>query len=495
MDLFGPVNVLSINRNSYCLVVIDDFSRFTWVFFLSNKAGVADLIKKFIVLIENQTNNRVKALHTDNETEFKNSVLNHFCAEKGIMRQYSSAHTHQQNGVAERRNRTLKDVARTMLCDSKLPVLFWAEAINTACYVQNRVLINKAQMKTPYEILYNHKPSVSHFRVFSCPCTLFHLDTNPKFNAKADDSYFIGYAARTAYRVYNKKTKQIVESYDVRWLEENETDARVGPDWLFDYTPLFKSINVSSRGSSRSVSGSKNTSKDEDEEVVYRPPSASSSLSKGKSPILSEGESSAIPEGESSAILEGESYVQHDSQNDTSDVESTPSAPMEREFMSNDASTASSTFMELLFPELISNEFVAEPSGAAQSAIEGGINIHTLHVSLNGIRQEIPSRIQRDHPIDNIIGQLGDGIKTRSQSGDVNACLYSCFISQIEPKNVEMDLNEPSWVDAMHEELHQFEKLNVWKLVELPKGKRSLDTRWVYHNKQDDSGVIVRNKA
>ena len=132
--------------------------------------------------------------------------------------------------------------------------------------------------------------------------------------------------------------------------------------------------------------------------------------------------------------------------------------------------------MELLFPEFISNEFVAEPSGAAQSANEGGINIHTLPVSLNDISQEIPSRVQRDHPIDNIIGQLGDGVKTRSQSGDVNTCLYSCFISQIEPKNVEMALNEPSWVDAMHEELHQFQKLGVWKLVELPKGKKSLDT-------------------
>ena len=144
MDLFGPVNVLSINRSSYCLVVIDDFSRFTRVFFLSNKTGIADLIKKFMVMIKKQANNQVKALRTDNGTELKNSILDHFCAEKGIVHQYSSAHTPQQNGVAERRNRTLKDVARTMLCDSKLPVFFWAEVINIACYVQNRVLINKA---------------------------------------------------------------------------------------------------------------------------------------------------------------------------------------------------------------------------------------------------------------------------------------------------------------------------------------------------------------
>ena len=111
---------------------------------------------------------------------------------------------------------------------------------------------------------------------------------------------------------------------------------------------------------------------------------------------------------------------------------------------------------------------------------DGVINIHNLPVSLNDISQEIPSCIQRDHPIENVIGKLGDGVKTRSQSEDVNTCLYSCFISQIERKNVEMALNEPSWVDAMHDEINQFERLGVWKLVEFPKGKKSLDTRWVF---------------
>ena len=80
-------------------------------------------------------------------------------------------------------------------------------------------------MKTPYEILYNHKPSIAHFRIFGCPCILLHLESNPNFNLKAADCYFVVYAARTAYRVYNKKTKQIVESFDVCWLEEYETDA------------------------------------------------------------------------------------------------------------------------------------------------------------------------------------------------------------------------------------------------------------------------------
>ena len=113
--------------------------------------------------------------------------------------------------------------------------------------------------------------------------------------------------------------------------------------------------------------------------------------------------------------------------------------------MSKYASAVSQTFIELLFPEQIANEFMANPSDGSGSSEEvhsvddGFFSIHNLPVTLNDISQEIPSRIQRDHPIENVIGQLGDGVKTRSQSGDVNTCLYSCFISQIEPKNVEMD--------------------------------------------------------
>ena len=152
-----------------------------------------------------------------------------------------------------------------------------------ACYVQNRVLINKQQMKTPYEILYGYKPNVAHFRSFGCPCTLLHLEATPKFNSKADDCYFVGYAGHTAYRVYNKATKQIVESFDVRWLEENETDARVGPDWLFDYAELFKPFYAFLND----VSGTPSSSvfnRDEDDEVPAAPVSPSMTLIHGVSP-------------------------------------------------------------------------------------------------------------------------------------------------------------------------------------------------------------------
>ncbi|GKD65693.1 putative ribonuclease H-like domain-containing protein [Tanacetum coccineum] len=123
----------------YCLVVIDDYSRFTWVFFLSTKDETSGILKSFITGIENLVDHKVKVIRCDNRTEFKNREMNQFCEMKGILRQFSIARTPQQNGVAERRNRTLIEATKTMLVDSKLPITFWTEAVNNACYVQNRV--------------------------------------------------------------------------------------------------------------------------------------------------------------------------------------------------------------------------------------------------------------------------------------------------------------------------------------------------------------------
>nr|GFA38485.1 putative ribonuclease H-like domain-containing protein [Tanacetum cinerariifolium] len=138
MDLFGHTSVSSISHKWYCLVVTDDFSRFTWTFFLRSKDDTSDILKKFITEIENLKDYKVKIIRCDNGGEFRNKEMNDFCSQKGIKREFSNARTLQQNGVAERRNRTLIEAARTMLADAKLPVTFWAEAVNTACYVQNR---------------------------------------------------------------------------------------------------------------------------------------------------------------------------------------------------------------------------------------------------------------------------------------------------------------------------------------------------------------------
>nr|GFB20947.1 putative ribonuclease H-like domain-containing protein [Tanacetum cinerariifolium] len=140
MDLFGPSSVSSLNYKWYCLVVTNDFSRFTWTFFLKTKDETSGIFRNFITEIENLKELKVKIIRSDNGGEFRNKEMNDFCSRKRIKREFSNAITPQQNGVAERRNKTLIEAARTMLADAKLPVTFWAKAVNTACYVQNRVL-------------------------------------------------------------------------------------------------------------------------------------------------------------------------------------------------------------------------------------------------------------------------------------------------------------------------------------------------------------------
>nr|GFB27668.1 ribonuclease H-like domain-containing protein [Tanacetum cinerariifolium] len=172
-----------------------DYSRFTWVFFLAIKDETSPILKTFITSIEIQLSLTVKVIKSDNETEFKNNDLNQFYGLKGIKREFSVPRTPQQNGITERKNRTLIEDARTMLADSLLPIPFWAEAVNSACFVQNRVLVTKPQHKTPYELLLGRTPSIGFMRPFGCLVTILNtLDPLGKFDGKVDEGFLVGYS-------------------------------------------------------------------------------------------------------------------------------------------------------------------------------------------------------------------------------------------------------------------------------------------------------------
>ena len=199
LDLFGPVNIMSIIKKRYTLVIVDEYTRFTWVYFLHRKDETTTILLDHVRMIETDEF-KEKILRSDNGTEFKNSAMEELCKYKGIIQQFSAPETPQQNGVVERKNRTLIEAGRTMLEDANLPTYFWAEAINTACYTQNCSLINK-HGKTPYEMVKGKKPSVKHLQVFGCKC--FVLGTHPeqlgKFDTKADEGIFVGYPPGKAY--------------------------------------------------------------------------------------------------------------------------------------------------------------------------------------------------------------------------------------------------------------------------------------------------------
>ncbi|GKA34593.1 putative ribonuclease H-like domain-containing protein [Tanacetum coccineum] len=244
MDLFGPTSVRSINHKTYCLVVTDDYSRFSWVFFLATKDEISGILKTFITGIENQINHKVKIIRCDNGIRFKNNDMNQFYGMKGIKREFSVAKTPQQNGVAKRKNRTLIEAARTMLAYLLLPTTFWAEAVSTACYVQNRVLVTKPYNKIPYELLHGRPHSISFMGPFGCPVTILNtLDPLGKFDRKANEGFFVGYSINSkAFRVFNTRTRKVKENLHITFLENKPNVAGSKPDWHFDIDLLTNSM-------------------------------------------------------------------------------------------------------------------------------------------------------------------------------------------------------------------------------------------------------------
>ncbi|GJR50839.1 putative ribonuclease H-like domain-containing protein [Tanacetum coccineum] len=209
MDLFGPTFVKSLMKKVYCLVVTDDYSRFSWVFFLATKDETSEILKTFITGIENLIYLKVKVIRCDNGTEFKNKVMNQLCDMKGIKREFS------------------------------------AKAVNTACYVQNRVLVIKPHNKTPYELLLGRKPALSFIRPFGYSVTILNtLDHLGKFDGKADEGFFVGYSTNSkAYRVFNSRTMIVEENLYVKFREETPNIAGNRPNWLFDIDALIMSMN------------------------------------------------------------------------------------------------------------------------------------------------------------------------------------------------------------------------------------------------------------
>ena len=211
--------------------------------FLKFKSDAFDLFKTFAKRIQNQLSLKIKTIRSDHGGEFENENFENFCNQKGITHNFSFARTPQQNGVVERKNRTIQECVRTMLSDSKLPRNFWVEAVATACYILNRILIRPLTNKTSYELPFNKKPKVSYFKVFGSKCFIINTKDNfDKFDPKSDKGIFIGYSNRSkAYRVFNLRTNTIEETMHVS-CDENFKDF-IQPNDEDDFVTLNNESN------------------------------------------------------------------------------------------------------------------------------------------------------------------------------------------------------------------------------------------------------------
>ncbi|GLU00818.1 hypothetical protein SLE2022_181580 [Rubroshorea leprosula] len=222
-DVCGPMNTLSLNKSRYFIVFVDDFSRLTWVYFAKEKSDAFPIFKKFKALVEKQSGCSIKVLRTDQGGEFVSAEFNKFCDDFGIKRQLTASYTPQQNGVAERKNRSLVEMAKSMLKAKGLPNSFWAEAIHTAAYIQNRSPTAALHHQTPFEAWHGWKPKVTHFKVFGC-LAYVHVPSQKrtKFEENSVKCIFLGYSDETkGYRFYNPITKKLLISRDVIFDEKN----------------------------------------------------------------------------------------------------------------------------------------------------------------------------------------------------------------------------------------------------------------------------------
>lgn len=221
-DICGPMNIESIGGARYFVTFLDDRSRYMFVYFLKSRDEILDKFKEFKSFLENQSGKNLKALRSDNGREYLSGAFEQLLVNSGIKRQLTVPHTPQQNGVAERANRTLVEMARSMLLHAGLPERFWAEAIKTASYLRNRAETSTLPNMTPFEVWAGRKPFVGHLRVFGAKTIALDKTCKRKFTPKGVEHIMVGYSETAkAYRLYNPDKQRVVEARDVIFIEED----------------------------------------------------------------------------------------------------------------------------------------------------------------------------------------------------------------------------------------------------------------------------------
>ncbi|GJV54512.1 putative ribonuclease H-like domain-containing protein [Tanacetum coccineum] len=437
MDLFGPTFIKSLMKKMYCLVVTDDFSRFNWVFFLATKDETTKILKTFITSIENLIDLKVKVIRCDNGTEFKNRVMNQFCEMKGINREFSFARTPQQKWSSSR------------------------------------------------------KLALSFMRPFSCLVTILNtIDQLGKFDEKADEGFFIGYSTNNkAFRVFNSRTRIVEENLHVQFSEITPNIAGSGSNWLFDIDALIKSMNykpVVAGNQSNGNAGIKacdDAGKSRMETIL------------GTNYILLPLWTQDLPCSSSSKDFadagfkpsrEEEKKDAEDPGNENSKV---PSIEEPRVNQEKDANINNTNTINTVSPTV--NAAGIEDNAIDENIVYGCADdpnmpnlenevVFCAEADMTNLDTHIPvsliltTRIHKDHPVEQIIGDIHSAPQTRRMTKSVTEhaifssvqqrtnhkdfqnFLFACFLSQKDPKKVIHALKDLSWIEAMQEELLQF---------------------------------------
>nr|GEW11984.1 hypothetical protein [Tanacetum cinerariifolium] len=395
MDLFGPTFVKSLNKKSYCLVVTDDYSRFTWL-----------------------------------------------CGMKGIKKEFSIPRTPQQNGIAERKNMTFIEAAKTMLVDLLLPIPFWVEAVNTACYVQNRVLVTKHHNKTPYELLHGRTPSIGFMRPFGCHVTILNtLDSLGKFKGKVDEGFLVGYSVNSkAFRVFNSRTRIVQETLHVNFLENKPNVTGSGPTWLFDIDSLTRTMNY------QPVTAGNQTNPSEGFQDKFDAEKAGEEINQQYVLFLVWSFGSTNPQNyDGDAAFDGK---EHDSD----------AKKPEYEVILSPSSSAQSR----------KQDDKTKKEAKRKSHVESFTRYRDLSVEFKDCSDNSSIEVNVAELKDIIYSDDDNDVGAEADFNNLETSITE------EPKRVHQALKDSNWIETMREELLQFKMQKVWVLVDLPHGKRAI---------------------
>lgn len=428
-DLCGFMEVTSLGKARYFLLIKDDYSHFRYVFFLKSKNETTECFKNYILRMEKETEATINTLRTDQGLEFMNNEMKKLLVDRGIKHQKSVTYTPEQNGKVERDNRTVVEAARTMLYSSGLPITFWAEAVNTAVYTLNRTGTSTQKGTTPYELWHGAKANVSILRKFGTEVYV-HIpkQRRRKWDRKAEKGIFVGYDEETkGYRIWLPHRRKVEVHCDVVFNERESTvPAETGEP------------GISPRNTRETVGVSEDFPDEEDLDNQNTPPAP-------------------------------EDHLQSDSEEDEFETvsETSDSLPNSPEKMNRSVE----------IPLEVEENLPRNPPQTPPTILIESSPERTPHTSEEA-GYDLRPRKKRQQ----------SGVPEDEQSGPDETMLLTMMDEPATYYDAQKNPNAAKWRAAMEEEMEALIKNETWRLVEKPKGANVLGNRWVYKVKEDPDG-------
>ncbi|KAG6676363.1 hypothetical protein I3842_15G147500 [Carya illinoinensis] len=443
VDIWGPNQVQSYNGTKYFLTIVDQYTRCTWIYLLQTKSEARTSLQNFIALAATQFESQIKTIRSDNGAEFH---MPSFYQSKGILHQRTCIATPQQNALAERKHQHILNVARALKFQSGLPMKYWTDFITTAVHLINRTPTPQLHNKSPFELLYNQKPSYSHLRTFGCLCfasTLSH--TRSKFDPRARKCLFLGYPYGVkGYKLLDLTTQQIFLSRDIVFHEQIFPLKRTNDPHLFFPFPHSK--------------------QDPSQSHVNLPnPTSQNPLILDTSALFDQTNTESFNHNTSPPPVTPTIAPSPSPPPITPTIAPSPSTPLRR---STRTRTAPAYLKDFHCNALLPHQS-ASMSKAPESSFIPGLNI--------------------SFPLSSVLSYS-------SLSPSFHAFTTSLSINT-EPTTYNQAIKQPIWREAMQQELIALELNNTWSIVDLPHGKKPIACKWLYRYKFKADGSIERAKA